>query len=679
MGPASVVPTSSNGEMLVPALLSQQFAADQGALWQNLTSTGADKLAFTYYGTIDSFLFSTLPGWLAHAIRSSSVIVVAVLSAYAVGRNILQFSRSAALFVGAAYGVGIIGQLFAGSIGYFPIILLVIYGVLENRTSAARWAVLFAVLYAFADMTYFSQMVPWSMATIVFWFLFVTPRKTIIDWGIIIAVCLIMVALRADDFEALFANAPLSFMGLARTTPDLGQALYGSIRSLYLFGGPVQTACTALFLVSLVARRNDKLLWSVGAALLISIFLYPLGVAVQSFAAEILPFLKGYSMDYAGRIGTTILPFAAGFGIDVLVNNQTISRINVPRGIPLIVRRLGLTLCISAIAFVSLKTKYVSLYTWVTNGSFAHNFQSPVIEELADSIRTEKKPVRVETFQIIPNYMHAYGIEPAGGYQILHSRRYYEFWAKMVEPWAASLTPESRFYKQYADRRARMEGNLAFRDDRLWLFPDTYRPTWQLANIYRLNLLSLANVGYLLSRDRLTDSSLVPIRKMPRPWSAMKAREKALENIKANFYGRSYFNIYKNTTVIPRFFTVSGINVANGADNLLNDMSKASVSLLRQQAFVSKLDLPRGFDSTQTFSRRQVTVEQYEKDQIRLTLSSGGPALLIATNSYSPFWTVEIDGVESEIFPAYHTFWGVQIPAGAKSIVFRYRPPYKLS
>ena len=41
-----------------------------------------------------------------------------------------------------------------------------------------------------------------------------------------------------------------------------------------------------------------------------------------------------------------------------------------------------------------------------------------------------------------------------------------------------------------------------------------------------------------------------------------------------------------------------------------------------------------------------------------------------------PFWKVEIDGVRAKIFPAYHALWGVRVPAKAKSIVFRYEPPY---
>ena len=79
---------------------------------------------------------------------------------------------------------------------------------------------------------------------------------------------------------------------------------------------------------------------------------------------------------------------------------------------------------------------------------------------------------------------------------------------------------------------------------------------------------------------------------MPVPWSALTAREKTVENVRANFYGRRYFYIYKNTDVFPRFFTVSGINVYDGSQALLDAMADASVGDLRYRAFVAKRDLP---------------------------------------------------------------------------------------
>jgi len=324
----------------------------------------------------------------------------------------------------------------------------------------------------------------------------------------------------------------------------------------------------------------------VGPALLIGVFLYPLGVGVQLFAKKFLWFLEGYRMSYVIRVPSTILIFAAGFSIEALIRDARAFRDRGGFKVCLWGCRIGLALAILVLAYMSLKSKYTELYGWVTNGSYAHNFESPVIEKFAESIRTQHNPVRVETFQIIPNYPHAYGIKTAGGYQALHSKLYYKYWAKMMEPWTSSIGPESRFYSQYSNRRKKMDENLAFRDGRLWLFPDTYQPEWRLAKLYNLNFLSLANVGYILTRERLTDPSLEPIREMARPWSAYTRREQTRINIKANFTDREQLYFYRNQDAFPRFFSVNTIAPFKDDEAVLDAIAKASVGELRSTVFV---------------------------------------------------------------------------------------------
>jgi len=683
VGHASAVPTANGAEMVVPAMLSERFIADTGALWQNITDAGADKEIFTYYGNIDTFLFTNLPGWLAHGLRVSSVFIAAVLGAYVVSRKILELGRTASLFVAAAYSVTLPGQMMAASMGYLPVLLLALFFVLENKKSPGGWIVLGGALYVYADTTYFSQMIPWSLATIIFWYVFADTRKAAGDWAVIAASCLILLLLRVDTFLALFANAPLSYIGLARTVPDLLEKLTESVIHPYFLSGPVATTCFILFVygLSFIWRNNEKQKINrvalMGAALLIGAFLYPMGVSVQILAVEYLPFLKGYRMGYANRIPLALLPFAAGYGVDSFVQGIRKSKASGRPSFLVPVRWLVLVLCVLVLGYTSIKMKYSSLYNWVTNGSYAHNFESPVIQDLAKTIRNLKVPVRVESFQMIPNYLHAYGIETAGGYQALHLMRYYEFWAKMAEPWATSLTPASRFYPQYAERRKMSRSDVKFRDDRLWLFPDTYQPEWELSKLYNLNFLSLANVGYVLSRDRLTDPSLKAIREMPRPWSALSKRERTRINIRGNFTGREHVFIYENKNVFPRFFTVNNIKTFKTGKATLAAMAEASITELRSTAFVANDALPPGLSTEKDYEAAEIRLNHYESDEIRLDVKSEGPSVLIVNNSFSPFWKVEIDGKPGKVFPAYHAFWGVHLPQGAKSVVFRYDPPYR--
>jgi len=68
---------------------------------------------------------------------------------------------------------------------------------------------------------------------------------------------------------------------------------------------------------------------------------------------------------------------------------------------------------------------------------------------------------------------------------------------------------------------------------------------------------------------------------------------------------------------------------------------------------------------------------KYTPDNIKLNVEIDGTAMLIVTNTYSPYWRVLVNEIESKIVPAYHTFWGVHIESGINEINFIYDPPYK--
>lgn len=50
------------------------------------------------------------------------------------------------------------------------------------------------------------------------------------------------------------------------------------------------------------------------------------------------------------------------------------------------------------------------------------------------------------------------------------------------------------------------------------------------------------------------------------------------------------------------------------------------------------------------------------------------PCALVLSDAYYPGWQARIDGEPVEIFPAYHAFRGVVIPAGAHRVEFEYQP-----
>jgi hypothetical protein len=110
---------------------------------------------------------------------------------------------------------------------------------------------------------------------------------------------------------------------------------------------------------------------------------------------------------------------------------------------------------------------------------------------------------------------------------------------------------------------------------------------------------------------------------------------------------------------------------------VLAAMAAATVDEFRNAAFVEKGTLPAGLSTDRRYGAADITLERYGSDEIRLAVSVDKDALLIVTNSFSPFWVAEIDGKRAPLFPAYHAFWGLALPAGATSVVFRFEPPYR--
>ena len=62
--------------------------------------------------------------------------------------------------------------------------------------------------------------------------------------------------------------------------------------------------------------------------------------------------------------------------------------------------------------------------------------------------------------------------------------------------------------------------------------------------------------------------------------------------------------------------------------------------------------------------------------EMQLSAGLDRPSILATSTSYSPYWICKVDGVEKDIFPAYHTFMGVFLEEGQNLVQLEYCPPY---
>jgi len=106
-------------------------------------------------------------------------------------------------------------------------------------------------------------------------------------------------------------------------------------------------------------------------------------------------------------------------------------------------------------------------------------------------------------------------------------------------------------------------------------------------------------------------------------------------------------------------------------------MTAAPLTELSRTVFAERSAIPDGVAVGKAYGNLAITLERYVSDEIRLCVRGDGPSILVVTNAFASAWTAEIDGVRTPIFPTDHAFWGIHVPDGARSVVFRYELPYR--
>jgi Protein of unknown function (DUF6044)/Bacterial membrane protein YfhO len=252
-----------------------------------------------------------------------------------------------------------------------------------------------------------------------------------------------------------------------------------------------------------------------------------------------------------------------------------------------------------------------------------------------------------EVFGQMPAYAWAYGLETVDGYVVMYPESYQRFWGCVTERALAQDKAMNDYFWDWGSR--------------VYLFiPDTGRPppaVTDLADICNTNLLSLANVRYLISPVRLSGAGLTLVSGDGRgkPWPLY---------------------IYESTRFLPRFFVVGSTRAYLDLPRLLAALGDASLQELSSVAFVeasdaADLQLPQAGASA-----GEVRQDSYEADRIALSVTTRARSLLVCTMNYSPYWRAYVDGREADVVPVDCTFVGVAVPGGAHRVELRYQPPY---
>ncbi len=637
------------------------------ANWTPFAAAGTDMMATGYDTLVFQWVFSLLPPWLAFQVLVVAPILAGIFGVYGLCRRAFKLDRAASAFAGCAYAILFFRELFflSAVLGYLPLTLLALHHLLNDKKNLKAWLAVMITGFLIAQSSFITRLVPWPVATYIVWFFIIEKRRKPLDWAIIAVFSFCIIAARWQDIVTLLAHAPLSGLSEARSEGTFAIEMHKALQTVQgnLLGkwGAITILLTA-FVASFMEKARRPMATRLFAAMSALIGLLFIGALVKVAAVSVFAFLNGFNTSYVMQGFGLMAVIAGGFGWQYLSDRTAASK--VLRWLPM--------LAVLMLLAVNLNSKFHSAKAWVSWGNFYQNTQNPALLALAKDIRTQGSPFRALSFQMHGNLLNSYGIETIAGYHPMTSKRYLAFWQKMAEPWRQS--------PGWQENHGRAEvGALTS------ILPSTQAglgkqrtnllAEWKLSDFVNMNMLSMINGGFIVSRDKLTDDQLILVSGPDHSWSNLSQKDKILTNLAANFSAKRPILSYKNPSALPLAYTVDQVRNFNSDAELLSALGTADQMTLAHTVFTDTASLQMGVK----LSRPEVLSMHIGADTLSVEIAvSNMPTVLVISNSFSPYWRCQVNGEDSKLFPANYAFWGLFMPAGTKKATCVYKPPYKI-
>ncbi|GEM_PF-6332822 len=667
LGPFSAIPIFDYADSWVPAqhALKTNFFSHGLTYWLPYEGCGVDRLAQDYFHTyIPNLLSLVLPLWLSNPVHIFLQYFLAMFFLFRVCREHLGMSDTSSTLAGILFAMFCQFNPMLFGVYTFPLTLYYFDKIcLLNKKGYVCFATVgLGVLTVLLSLVVY---LPYTLPILAVWFLFVKKRNDVRFWTVYFLYGLTIVVLKTPSLMAFLLNAGSSHRdfilpGYKTMSKDFYLA---SLKRLLPWVFPSVTCFLSLVLGAYFSRLKDKRF----NTFLVLIFLTTIGATIFSFA--ILYFrqyisLAGYQFDRFACIGS---PLFYSIGIACAVEYIPAKNISIKK----LTRQINTRTISYAIIFLSLFTDTVSIKIsrgkdWLRNGSYHANFNSRQMQEITSGNKSND-PFRVATVAslIFPMYAATYGLESTDAYSNLYPMRYKKFWSKVILPLTQKNEKINTYFNNWGNR--------------VYLFPpaEIPGPEIRFRDYYNLNLLSLANTKYIISRSKLIDDDLVLVQTPEKEFYRLSRYDQALMRIKENFKGNSTLFIYENKLALPRFFVAGKINALENDNELLNALSAAAISSLRETIYLNKNFLGGINVDSLGLKKSEIQLSLNSPDIIRLNVKLEGNGFLVVSNSYSPYWKVSIDGKPGRILPADHAFWGVFLKEGSHQVEFSYDPPYK--
>ncbi|MFO1487491.1 MAG: DUF6044 family protein [Verrucomicrobiota bacterium] len=588
-GPASYVRVHDNGDATLPMLLAN--CPPQGLPWNALGLCGLDGWAWGVQLT--SVFFWALPGWLAYG---SFMFLQRFLAGYFMHRllkDTLNLSLLPGVFAGLLYAqfsqpsnnASWAGFTLYDTLGLpgLPLLIWALYRL------AARpgwlWlpgGLLLGMVFGLGSPYAFA---PFIMMAVCGWVMIQRPAslpRFVVLLGLLVVGCAIV---NLPTVWAGSMNAPLSHRAAWEVNPADVRSLWENIQ----FGSsfaldnllPLGLAVLGYALVKTRCRRLLTLALLIGFSVMFIICYEPLMGALKGH----LGFLAGFQFSRVYLIIPFLAIVAGALGLENISREWKFS--TSQNGKARWSANLSVALFIVAGALIvgkSVSIKARTLSELAGGANFGSLYQNPQLAALAAKLKAEA-PGRVATVfspndpLLHPGFAWAYGLETVDGYANLYPKRYQNYWEAVIAPLTGADKNRHDYFHYWGNR--------------VYLFaPSGGFPKADVtfADYYRLELLSLANVRYVISARPLTDARLKLLPHAAREdqlkWAAQsKTRNRYRccgENPNVPLY------VYENTGAGPRYFLAGHVKGFENRADVLKHFGAATAEELQSTVFLNK-------------------------------------------------------------------------------------------
>jgi len=480
---------------------------------------------------------------------------------------------------------------------------------------------------------------------------------------------------QSQAIYATFANVNLSNRSMQDQALDVGFHFFGTFEGGFKLRD-LLTLFLAALSIPLSSFKNKKL----NVILLLILFATIAPVFINRLRMFFdIQFIRGANFSYMDLNNDLFYSCAAAYCIEFLRNISFKNKmIKHDIGYPIAV------LSMIIIVLLSIKIKIISVNKMAKGQNYHNLFQNNHLKNISKQMQDQLFRVATitsESDELHSSYAALYGLEAVGGMPLVYPLRYRQYFYQIFAPLMEKRNINEQFY-------------LINSGTRLYI-PKSEYPEELFKNnpinfkqFYNLNILSLANTRYILSMRELKHPHLVPI-VVPDNHLCVKIRwpdlrsmsilDKAVHKLKDLFSQRQLFYIYENNKYLPRFFMASEYDVFSSDKELLSQMSGMDESALRKTALIDAKDQQYFDFKNRVVSEYTIKLKKYTPQKIILDIQSDGDGILIVTNTYSPFWKVQVDNIEKKVVPVYHAFWGIPISKKDREVILYYDPPYSFS